>query len=350
MNKTKLGPLAHIGGRLILSVIFAVMLAALLGVKLQASKPQELHEASLGQAKGTEKLTGLFTPERQVQVSATTETLSVSLVSTQECDDCEAGKTFTFIIRNKLKSSSTEFRIQNDTAQIDSIGIASPSRAVIFGSISATTRSITIVDTKTGTIEDNFYCNFPALSPNGRFLAYVKAAPRFSSAEEWSYVYLVYDLAADSTQNRVFAKETSDEALADRVNVGAPVYPAGNAKRRVYSTTSHRDEGSAHVLASEGLFWVQENILAFVDRWNKVDRLVVADLSSGVSQPEITVKPFNTQDIIDASSCKESLNAPENLIYVTEISSIRDNPKSLRVMFKSRGVCLKHSALDISIN
>jgi len=297
----------------------------------------------------TKKVGEPFKQEPQAKLSAESKELAVSLKTVTPCDDCAGKASFTFLVTNKLFGTASTFTIQNETAQIDAISLATPTRAVVFGSVSPTMRSINIVNTETGSVIDYFHCNFPSLSKDGRFLAYVKSAPRFSAAEQWSHVYLVYDLAASSAQNRVLRSDSSDEGLEDRTSVGIPVYPGENLKRRVYKSSA-RDESQAHVLASDGLFWIQDNRLAFVDRWNKVNRLILVDLRYGADQAKSKTLPLDTTEIVDIKNCKESINAPENLVQVTSIGSPDGKPGFVRLTFEPMGRCSRNPSLDMPIN
>jgi hypothetical protein len=290
-----------------------------------------------------------FKQEPQAKLSAESKELAVSLKTVTPCDECAGKASFTFVVTNKLFGTASTFTIQNETAQIDAISLATPTRAVVFGSVSPTMRSINIINTETGSVIDYFHCIFPSLSKDGRFLAYVRSAPRFSAPEQWSHVYLVYDLAAPSAQNRVLRSESSDERLEDRASVGIPIYPAENLKHRVYKSSA-RDESQAHVLASDGLFWIQDSRLAFVDRWNKVNRLILVDLRYGADQAKSKTLPLDTTEIVDIKNCKESVNAPENLVQVTSIGSSDGKAGFVRLTFEPMGRCSRNPSLDIPIN
>lgn len=300
-------------------------------------------KSDAGAAEQTLKESKPFIPDRQALMAVESQGLGLSLQKAEPCDDCGGGKSFTFLIENRSQGTAKTFTIDNETAQVDEISIVNPSMAIVFGSVSGTLKSVNIINTEAGAVVDYFNCLFPKLSNDKRFLAYVKAAPRFSSPEDWSYVYLVYDLAAQPAQNRLSGD------VEDRMSVGIPVYPANNIKGKVY-TTSVKGESRAHILASDGFFWINKSLLAFVDRFKKVNRLVLVDLTQGIDQVKVRIKPLDTMALVDVKSCKESVGAPENLIQVTDISSPSEKNGFVRLTFEPVGQCLTRETFDIALN
>lgn len=130
---------------------------------------------------------------------------------------------------------------------------------------------------------------------------------------------------------------------------GIPVYPANNLKGKVY-TTSVKGESQAHILASDGFFWINKSRLAFVDRFKKVNRLVLVDLTQGIDQVKVRIKPLDTMALVDVKSCQESVGAPENLIQITDISSPSEKNGFVRLTFEPVGQCLTRETFDIAIN
>jgi len=210
----------------------------------------------------------------------------------EPCGDCGGGRAFTFEVRHKRRGTLTSFTIRNETAQIDEIAIVNSSRAIVLGSVSGTVRIVNVVDLEANSVRDSFYCHFPSIY--GRFIAYVKFAPRHPSPLVWSFVYLVYDVLASPEQNWL----SGGRGLEDRERVGIPIYPLENVERKVYEPVILDEEEArqiaeveanplaeeeAHSLGSEGLFWLQEGVVAFVDRWKRKNHLVVVDVRSGLA-------------------------------------------------------------------
>lgn len=285
-----------------------------------------------------------FDPEIQKQVSAEFDFLSISLKRVEPCGDCIGKRRFVFEITDKLKGLKKEFAIGNETAQVDEIVIANISRAAIIGSVSGTVRAVNVVDLDVGSVIDFFYCHFPSISKNRRFTAYVKLLPRFSTP--LSYIYLTYDLFKSPSQNRTQASQ----GRGDKINVGIPVYPMENLKSGLYEPINVNDESQAHTLASSSIFWLDEAVFAFVDRWKKANNLVVVDVSSGAQHIKVKVKPIDTMSVINPTQCsEEELENPEKLIYTREISVPTDKEGYVRLHFSPRGPCLSYSILDIAL-
>jgi len=296
----------------------------------------------------TENPSQAFDPERQGRVFAESGGLTVSLEKTEPCEDCVGGTAFTFAVTDKRSSTARSFTIRNDTAQVDEVVIVNPSRALVMGSLTGTTRGVNVVDLERREVIDFFYSHFPSVSKDRRFVAYVKFTPRVQSGAPQGHVYLVYDLTASPTQNRLAAGQQGAEPLDDHVNVGIPVYPLENVGRAM-SDAGPNEEAPPHVLASEGFSWLPGNTLAFVDRWKKANYLVMVDLSAGVRPARRTVRPLDTAAIGNRGACTESIDAPENLISVTEISVPAEESGVVRLRFAPRGPCLRQTTLDMPV-
>jgi len=318
----------------------AVLIIAIIGIVYL------LHESSViagpaNQPTRVQESRKMFNPDRQASILTESDSLEISLKKTETCSECVGKKLFIFQVKDKTQGTETQFTIQNQTSQIDSLYLVNQSRAVVFGSVDGTTRVVTIVDVTTGSVIDSFYCYFPTLSKTGQFIAYVKSIPRFSPLLNRSYVYLVYDLASSPENNRLLNSEKSDE-----VNVGTPVYPRENFQRSDYSSQVSTEQ-QIHSLASNGLFWLDENRLALVDRSNGTNSLIVVEMSKEGLRPKILAESIDDEAIIDTQICDESVERPENLIYVTDIMSLGDGV--LRLSFKPRGVCLQRLTFDIKL-
>lgn len=301
------------------------VLSALLTVVV--SKTFDLNVAGKHGKTVSQKPLRTFNPERQKSVSAESETLAVSLDRSERCEDCPGGTAFIVSIKDMAKGTVTTATIRDETAQVDEILVASPTRIVVVGSANGTTRTVNIINSQSGEVVDHFLCTYPSLSRNGRFLAFVKSAPRFSAPQEWSYTYLVYDLAKEPN---------SEEA-------GVQVYPPASAKRNDKAI----DESSAHILASEALFWLGEDNLAFVDRANRSNTLVMVDLRAGTERAKVKTKALETAKLV--KKCGESKGAPENLINVTGITLKEGAKKVAHLKLQPMGKCLQSTSLDVPI-
>ena len=309
-----------------LPVLF--VLAAVLTVVV--SKTFDFNVAGKHGKTAAQKPLRTFNPERQKSVAAQSDTLAVSLDRSERCDDCPGGTAFVVSIKDMAKGTVTTATIRDETAQVDEILVASPTRIVVVGSANGTTRTVNILNGESGAVVDHFLCTYPSLSRNGRFLAFVRSAPRFSAPQEWSYNYLVYDLAKEP------GRSDSEEA-------GVQVYPSAIIRKNEKAI----DESSVHILASEGLFWLGEDNLVFVDRANRSNTLVMVDLRAGADRAKVKTKEIETAKLV--RKCGESNDAPENLINVTGIT-LRDGSKKVaHLNLQPMGKCLQATSLDVPI-
>lgn len=311
------------------------LILGLAGLTIVVSKTSGLNTATTSPRKEDQKPLKTFNPNRQKSLTVESEKIAVSLEGSEPCTDCLANTSFRIEVRNKLQGTIKTATIRNETAQVDEILLNNPNRIVVLGSANGTTRTVNIIDTETGELVDSFVCTYPSLSKEGRFLAFVKSAPKFSSPEDWSYVYSVYDLGVESNRNT---------DAADRV-VGAQVYPVENSTRKKVDSI---DESTAHLLASEGLFWTDAETFAFVDRSKRVNTLVVVDLHFGIDRPKVKTRKLDTAKIV--KKCGESENSPENLINVTMIRLSNGSQKTAHLTFQPMGQCLRHAELDIALD
>jgi hypothetical protein len=292
-----------------------------------------------------------FRPDKQTLIAKESGAIRVALMSATPCAECEGQQAFTFKVTDTREGTTTTFTVQNETAQVDEILIVSSSRAVILGSYSGVARTANIVDLKKGAVLDFFYCHYPTLSADGRFLAYVNYIPRFSSLSGGSFDYRVYDLQASPEQNRLGLAGRGPAAnaeLENQTNVGLSVYPT-TVLQEGSSNEKPDDERPVHTLASEGLFWINGDVLAFVDQLyvnhsNVKNNLVLVDVNLGVDKPKVKVIPVPTAQVLNLSSCGKSDARPESLVAVTKISTAKQG--AIRLHFRMRE-CLISPTLDL---
>lgn len=314
-----------------------LMLSALAAFTVVPSKTADLNTTSRNAGNESQKPLRSFNPARQKSISKASQNLIVSLDRWEPCENCPAGIFFTFLIKDLVNGTVKTATIRDETAQIDEILLTYPTRIVVIGSANGTTRTVNILNSDSGELVDHFLCSYPSLSSNGRFLAFVRFAPRFSAPEDWSYTYLIYDLRKEASQNR---SQTTDRAE----EIGIQVYPAETIKQNKRTAI---DESSAHILASEDLFWIEDDKLAFVDRANKLNTLVVVDLHAGTERAKVKTRALETAKLV--KKCGESDSAPENLINVTGIALTSGPKKVAHLNLEPMGPCSRTTEIDLAI-
>jgi hypothetical protein len=114
-----------------------------------------------------------------------------------------------------------------------------------------------------------------------------------------------------------------------------------------------------HWMTSDGFFWLDQlDAVAFVDRWQGVSSLVVADVSGGIQRPRVHAYPIDAARVVDLPGCKSKVapsdfeawsKEPSVLIHVTDIQVSSQNPRFVRLKF-SPHACLDTDHLDIRVD
>ncbi len=136
--------------------------------------------------------------------------------------------------------------------------------------------NVLVLDPKTGSLIDDFWCYEPSLSPNGRSIAFLKFFPsHFAYGVESQYrVYIVDKLPL---VNRI------GESSISKIEVGKPIYPVD------YSEATRDNINVSNAIAHfkrSNFFWSTDSThLAFIDERSKQLFLVsVAFNSQGEPQ------------------------------------------------------------------
>jgi hypothetical protein len=147
-------------------------------------------------------------------------------------------------------------------------------RIIVVGDVGASVSRVMIINTSSGIASDSFEAYYPAVSPDGRFVAFIKFYPAHgwpadakTGPEDHD---MLYDMAKNPLENR-----PAGVGLDDMVNVGLNVFP-GNGNKDADNIGV--PERLAHTTA--GLFyWSPDSTkLVFTDRSQSM-RLVLVNVS-----------------------------------------------------------------------
>lgn len=214
-------------------------------------------EANLGTAGGV------------VQVSASTEGEVSSATSQASYHDN------TYSVRVRPASGSLSLSIEGnghqnsvklppEVVQIQHIQ-RHQDRLIVVGDVGASISRVMVVGLQGGALEDEFNAISPAVSPDGRWVAFVKFYPPHGAqgTDDHRMIYDVTQSAADNRPNR---------DSADRINVGAQVYPgSGNTEDDNVGVADDRAHRSASLL-----FWSPDSQrLAFADQSSSLQFVAV---------------------------------------------------------------------------
>ena len=103
---------------------------------------------------------------------------------------------------------------------------------VLIGSRNSRTYCVTILSLKTKKIVSTFHCRYPSISPNGRYIIFIKPQPDLFAPDRSNYsdVFLIYDVSLSRDQNKMLVA-TDPHKLND---IGISFYPLDNFDKRSY--------------------------------------------------------------------------------------------------------------------
>ena len=293
-----------------------------------------------------------FQPQSQRKLSTRSGLWQVSLTGWSRCPaSIVAFQCYSFRAEQLATHSVTTFLLANETVQVDAVSIAGSSRTAILGRALPNLAIITLVDLPTGKELDRVICEWPSLSPNRRFVAYLKFVPAHPGYE-WSpsAEYLVYDLTAPPQDNRTLSNRARP---LDPYDVGWPLYPEG-AKNISGDNLFEGHDVPAHWMISPFYWFTNSEVVAFVDRWQGADSLVLADIKAGIDSPKVRLHPLNTAGVVDLPGCRDRVapsdfeawsRDPATLINVEEIQLSPGKPSLLRLRL-TPNPCLRTDVLD----
>jgi hypothetical protein len=298
-----------------------------------------------------------FHPALQKTLSAESDRWRVVLTEwTYPCPNALSDECYSFRAQDRLAHSVTTFRLANQTAQVDALSIVDQSRLAILGHALPNLAVVSLTELPSGKEIDHFVCGWPSLSPDGRIAAYIMFVPAHPGYG-WSPSddYLVYDLTASPEDNRPPANRAVPPGPYD---VGWPIWPEG-AKNSPGDNMFEGQDVPVHWMASEGFFWLGKfNRVAFVDRWQGVESLIIADLRDGIQHPKVSARPIPTSEILDLASSRSKVapsdfeswsKDPSTLIYVKDIQQLPSDSHTVRLSLAPHP-CLSTASLDIRID
>jgi hypothetical protein len=262
----------------------------------------------------------------------------------QPCTDCSASRRFEIEISKGQQALGT-FTVPDEMAQVDEMQFAANNTLVIFGHLTWAVRGVVVYDLNSKSISDYLWCYNPALSPDKHLLIYEKFYPQHF-VQGVSAEYLLYDLQKPASQNRMAGRQ-----VTDRVDVGRALYPTGS--KNLPGDNTGLEDTSVHTMSSDAFSWSSDSHkVAFADRNNGANNLVVVDVSSG-AQPKIWAESLPTNEIVNpkglAGICEGGQHDAWFRIAKIEFDN-RDQSK-LHVQFSAQSPrCLTLKQLDLVAN
>jgi hypothetical protein len=183
-------------------------------------------------------------------------------------------------------------------AQLTSARVYRPNRLVITGMVNGDAWETVIVDPEKGSIVDHFLCYDPAISPDGRYVVFIKFYPAHGvdSVEDH---YMLYDVQLSPEQNR------PTDGVRHPSLVGKVMFPAGMANR--LNDNVDLGDQPTHRVASDSFFWNdQSTSVVFADQFRDDYVVVVVNIANGAfTSDSVSVPKQSICD--DISPCSEHL-------------------------------------------
>ncbi len=223
-------------------------------------------------------------------------------------------------------------------AQIDEIHAIDEQHALVVGRVQSSVNGIVLLNVVTGDVQDRFIALRMAVSPNERYVAFVKVFPlRFT--EGLTAQYVIYDTAIDPAENR-HSRVPSDNV----VDVGIPVYPPGAQNL----PGDNYGQSVTHTWMSD-IFWDADGRrLAFAVReGNSEASIVRVDLSSGVHVAEVSNVALDVLAVGESASCSTMVER-EAIAGRLWVESIEFHaPDMASVQFRYPASCSGPSSLEV---
>jgi len=262
---------------------------------------------------------------------------------------------FTFQAENRQTRTVSSFTVPTGTVpfqplQVDELDVVADDRLLMLGRVGASFSVAGLAQLPSGKVLDSFPCFMPEISPDRRFLGFIKSFPGHPGPVAVSDEYLIYDLEEGAAYNR------PHPSSGVRYDAGWPVYPPGATNAASENLVPGLDS-PAHTLASRGLFWVGETMLAFVDFFPGQSTLVTVNLDRGVRAPETDTQLLDASQVLELSQCQGSTapsdfarwsQDPALLMKVDNIVRAPLNANELCLRFVSNP-CLRMQVLAIPV-
>lgn len=209
-----------------------------------------------------------FNPEHQPEVALTTPDLTAVVVA--QPPDPNTGQTRSIVLTSK--AGRVTLPLSFDFAQVNSISRGPAGKLVVVGMPTGTVYVVGIIDTAAGKLIDTFTCYQPAISPDGRYVAFTKLFPPHSSPSP-DDDSMIYDVAGGAAANRP-AGVSPDE----KIDVGFALYPWGIGTR---ANNINVPAKSAHLVAGDYLW--RDSQYFFADRSGGNVHIVWVAIANGAA-------------------------------------------------------------------
>ncbi len=221
-----------------------------------------------------------FHPEHQQSLKLASPDVTAEIIP--EPRDPRTGESHS-IFRIKTHARESTVSLPFPFYQVNAIVGSVPGKLVVVGMQAATVYEIGIVDVVSSRVADHFTCYTPAISPNGRYVAYTKFFAPHGAPSPDDHAML-YDVAKSPSENRPLGV-----GLDDHIDVGFALYPPGISNHE--SDNVDVLPNLAHVFAGY-YFWEDPNQYFFASRSADEFKVVWVAISGSTARVrDVTIPP-----------------------------------------------------------
>ena len=182
-------------------------------------------------------------------------------------------KNLTVNVENGTAQTSGKIDLPPEIVQVNEIRAGQKNKAVVVGMVNGSVFEVVILDTRSISIADRFLAYCPTMSPDGRFIAFVKFYPAHF-VDGTDDHYLLYDLALTPGGNR-----PANLDISDHTDVGVPIWPTV-ANRSGDNTGVPQLQ--QHHMTAQAFFWRSDSErYAFADEHGGGIDLIIVSPSHG---------------------------------------------------------------------
>jgi hypothetical protein len=250
---------------------------------------------------------------------------------------------FTFQVKNERTGTSRQLTFDAwgstralQVNQVDEIHVFG-NKFLLLGRAGANSSEVDIMELPSGKILDRFSSFMPAVSPDRRFVAFLKVFPGHPGPVSINAEYLIYSL------------DTGSDHLRAVYPPGATTAPGGNLVPGL--------DSPVHWISSERLFWIDASTVVFTDHYPGEDKLVVVKSSGGTRAPVVRTETLPAGELIELERCRTHYSAkdltsvsldPSGLIRVKEIAFDAHEPGHVCLRFEPNP-CLTRMELAVQV-
>ncbi len=171
--------------------------------------------------------------------------------------------------------------LPGEFSQYSTARLFSPEQVVVIeGFVNGDASEILVISLVSGVIERKFLCYAPAISPNGRYVAYLKFYPTHG-VRDVEDNYLILDLASSGKADK-----------AQNISQGVKALFPERASTKAGSNVDL--EGPLHRMASDGFFWnADSTMVASADFYEEQYRALIFTVAAGDATTHVAEIPRN---------------------------------------------------------